>query len=171
MTLASFFSCAGRFESYLVKNPEDRFLVMRLIYILWTFDSENRKSKWNLFRSAVQYGCMFKKFAIKAYLCNAPQPLDFICTGIEQETDHSRKCYTTVQRWSCHTGNCNDLSHVMRKSVMPYANNKGADQPAHPCSLISAFVVRCLDSILSLVSIFAMSWLLSKLCLILVHML
>ena len=30
---------------------------------------------------------------------------------------------------------------------MPYANNKGADQPAHPCSLISAFVVHCLDSI------------------------
>ena len=29
---------------------------------------------------------------------------------------------------------------------MPYANNKGADQPAHPRSLISAFVVRCLDS-------------------------
>ena len=41
----------------------------------------------------------------------------------------------------------------MRKPVMPYANNKGADQPAHPRSLISAFVVRCLDSIISLVSI------------------
>ena len=31
--------------------------------------------------------------------------------------------------------------------LMLYANNKGADQPAHPRSLISAFVVRCLDSI------------------------
>ena len=30
---------------------------------------------------------------------------------------------------------------------MPYVNNKGADQPAHPCSLISAFIVRCLGSI------------------------
>ena len=30
---------------------------------------------------------------------------------------------------------------------MPYANKKGADQPAHPHSLIIAFVVRCLDSI------------------------
>ena len=29
---------------------------------------------------------------------------------------------------------------------MPYAINKGADQPAHPRSLISTFVVRCLDS-------------------------
>ena len=33
---------------------------------------------------------------------------------------------------------------------MPYANNKGADQPAHPRSLISAFVVRCLDSIITI---------------------
>ena len=37
--------------------------------------------------------------------------------------------------------------------LMSYANNKGADQPAHPCSLISAFVVRCLDSIIFLDSI------------------
>ena len=35
---------------------------------------------------------------------------------------------------------------------MSYANNKGADQTAHPRSLISAFVVRSLDSIISLVS-------------------
>ena len=41
----------------------------------------------------------------------------------------------------------------MRKPVLPYANNKGADQPAHRLSLISAFVVRCLDSIIPLVSI------------------
>ena len=39
------------------------------------------------------------------------------------------------------------MSHVMRKPVLPYANNKGADQPAHPRSLIGAFVVRCLDII------------------------
>ena len=32
---------------------------------------------------------------------------------------------------------------------MSYANNKGADQR----SLISAFVVRCLDSVMSLVSV------------------
>ena len=29
---------------------------------------------------------------------------------------------------------------------MLYAINKDADQPAHPCSLISIFVVRCLNS-------------------------
>ena len=37
--------------------------------------------------------------------------------------------------------------------LMSYANNKGADQPAHSHSLISAFVVHCLDSIISLNSI------------------
>ena len=36
---------------------------------------------------------------------------------------------------------------------MPYANNKGADQPAHLRSLISTFVVHYLDSIIPLVSI------------------
>ena len=40
---------------------------------------------------------------------------------------------------------------------MPDANNKGADQPAHLRSLISAFIVRCLDSIIPLVSISAIS--------------
>ena len=37
--------------------------------------------------------------------------------------------------------------------LMTFANNKGADQPAHPRSLISTFVVRCLDSIMPLVSV------------------
>ena len=37
--------------------------------------------------------------------------------------------------------------------LISYANNKGTDQPVHPCSVISAFVVRCLDSIISLDSI------------------
>ena len=37
--------------------------------------------------------------------------------------------------------------------IMSYANNKGADQPAHPRSLISTFIVHCLDSVMSLVSV------------------
>ena len=36
---------------------------------------------------------------------------------------------------------------------MPYMNNKGADQPAHPHNLIGAFVVCCLDSIIHLLAI------------------
>ena len=48
--------------------------------------------------------------------------------------------------------------------LMSYAKNKGADQTAHPSSLISAFVVRCLDSIISLDSIAEMSRTLASFC-------
>ena len=36
-----------------------------------------------------------------------------------------------------------------RTSVRGFANNKGADQHAHPGSLISAFVIRVLESTIS----------------------
>ena len=36
--------------------------------------------------------------------------------------------------------------HHEKTCLMPYAKNKGADQPVYPRSLISTFVVRCLDS-------------------------
>ena len=41
------------------------------------------------------------------------------------------------------------VSYVMRKPVYAYANNKGTDQPVHLSSLISAFDVCCLDSIIA----------------------
>ena len=42
----------------------------------------------------------------------------------------------------------------MRKRVLCHMRTtKGADQPAHLRSLISMFVVRCLDSVMSLVSV------------------
>ena len=40
-----------------------------------------------------------------------------------------------------------DRQRAEPEQNQPYANNKGADQPVHLRSLISAFVVRCLDSI------------------------
>ena len=39
----------------------------------------------------------------------------------------------------------NEQGHE-KMCLMPYANNKGIDQPVHPRSLISAFVVRCQDN-------------------------
>ena len=36
---------------------------------------------------------------------------------------------------------------------MLYANNKDADQPVHPRSMISVFVVRCLDRIIPILAI------------------
>ena len=35
---------------------------------------------------------------------------------------------------------------------MPYANNKDADQPVYPRSLISVFVVCCLDSMMPILA-------------------
>ena len=45
---------------------------------------------------------------------------------------------------------CHMQTHE-KTCLMSYANNIGADQPAHLRSLISAFVVHCLDSVMSLV--------------------
>ena len=41
----------------------------------------------------------------------------------------------------------------MRKPVNGICDDKGADRPAHPGSLISASVVRCLDSIIPIIAI------------------
>ena len=38
----------------------------------------------------------------------------------------------------------NQMDIDARKPELWHANNKGADQPARPRSLISAFVIRCL---------------------------
>ena len=46
--------------------------------------------------------------------------------------------------------------------LMPYANNRSADQPAYPHNLISTFVVHCLDSTMPLVSISEISRLASR---------
>ena len=46
---------------------------------------------------------------------------------------------------------------------MLYTNNKAADLPAHLCSLISSFVISCLDSIISTLAVSKISilWLAS----------
>ena len=48
------------------------------------------------------------------------------------------------------TKQINELGHE-KMCLMPYANNKGADQPVHPRSLISTFVVCCQDRMVLLV--------------------
>ena len=62
---------------------------------------------------------------------------------------------TTMWIWTCHTGANNEIvpetmidllsetaiwATSWENLYMPYANNKGTDQPAHTCSLISTFV-------------------------------
>ena len=49
------------------------------------------------------------------------------------------------------------MSLVLRKPVIALCKQKkkkGADQPAHPRSLISAFVVRSLDGIIPVVAMY-----------------
>ena len=54
--------------------------------------------------------------------------------------------YPWVSELSLHRGKI--WATLWRNLFLPYANNKGADQPVHPHSLINAFVVCCLDSII-----------------------
>ena len=42
-----------------------------------------------------------------------------------------------------------ELCH-QKTCLMPYANNKDADQPAHPRSLVSAFIIHSIDSIITI---------------------
>ena len=64
--------------------------------------------------------------------------------GIFQNLNEQQ--YSNVQELSYEPGH-------EKMCLMSYANNKGADQPAHPHSLISAFIVHCLVSIIALDSI------------------
>ena len=61
----------------------------------------------------------------------------------------SNKTQVCVEKTSHLQENLQVYEPRHEKMFMPYANNKGADPPAHLCSLMSAFVVRCLDSIIS----------------------
>ena len=63
-----------------------------------------------------------------------------LCSGPNKLT---RKCYKQDPY----------ESRREKTGLMSYANNKGADQPAHPRRLISAFVIRSSDSIIPIVGI------------------
>ena len=76
----------------------------------------------------------------------------FICDKLfrSEFPQHIKRCYTNLS--SCGGSGVNFISFEPgheKMCLMPYANNKGADQPAHPRSLISAFVVRCQDRMIS----------------------
>ena len=43
---------------------------------------------------------------------------------------------------------CSIWAMSWQNLLLPYTNNKVADQPAHPCILISTFSIRCLGSIM-----------------------
>ena len=61
-----------------------------------------------------------------------------------------------IAKCSCEFGsdNMTDMRHVTR-NLIPYANNEGADQTAHAHSLISTFVLRCLDNMIHISKTYA----------------
>ena len=61
---------------------------------------------------------------------------DLLIIGVRM-SNHSTKKYEPLHEKIC---------------PMPYANNKGADQLAHPHSLMSTFVVHCRDSIIHIIA-------------------
>ena len=65
---------------------------------------------------------------------------------------HLHSSHETERRTDVYHINKYEPGHE-KMCLMPYANNKGADQPAHPRSLISAFVVRCQDRMIPVVYI------------------
>ena len=69
---------------------------------------------------------------------------------------YSNRKYTNKSSILPFSKNTNEPGHE-KTCLMSYATNKGADQPAHPRSLISAFVVRWLNSVMSLVSVTKLS--------------
>ena len=68
------------------------------------------------------------------------------CTGSSESTP-----VKTPHCWKTHVAA--QIEHMgldLRKPVFwGFANNTGTDQPVHPRSLISAFVIRLLESIIS----------------------
>ena len=67
-------------------------------------------------------------------------------------------CTLSLFVLSCRGSNLNSpgsilLCQTRENLFLPYANNKDADPPVHPHSLISAFFVRCLDRIIHILAI------------------
>ena len=65
------------------------------------------------------------------------------CTG-SSETVYVKMPHS----WKSHVGVSYGPQHN-KTCLRGVVNNKGADQPAHPCSLISDFAIHCLESIIS----------------------
>ena len=80
---------------------------------------------------------------------------------ISDFSEYYRWSQRTKIKYKLHYGRWGDVlqkaRHIWATSwenlFMPYANNKGTDQSARTCRLISTFVIHCLDSIIPLVSI------------------
>ena len=88
-----------------------------------------------------RYISLYKLYIFSGYNSRINQDIKFKFSAFLSLVEAIKCVKFQSDRCTCGTVS-NKLSHVMTKPVLPYANKKGADQPAHPLSLISAFVVR-----------------------------
>ena len=59
-----------------------------------------------------------------------------------------------INYWSSHVESFHKKYEPFHEIIcpMPYANNEGVDQPAHPHSLMSTFDVHCRDSVIHIIA-------------------
>ena len=123
----------------ILQKPQNqtKYFVIRL-KINW---AETVSLYWRLasFHTITWVFCVYVLEYCPDYITNCSQAWETIIPEIKIENE--KMCLMSYEKMC----------------LMSYANNKCADQPAHPRSLISAFVVRCLESIISLDSIAEMS--------------
>ena len=81
--------------------------------------------------------------------CNSKKSFSVNCRVIKQDGELPCPRWRHTAIVIEHNGRTLYGSHCEKTCLRGVANNTGADQPAHPCSLISAFVIHFLESIIS----------------------
>ena len=159
MTLVySFVSILISFQNSNVRLEHFSMTVFRIIFILqlellccpnmcWWNECSHPLPPWYQHSYFVNNGIQLFMLQNKSLLLKLVLNLQF--NSETDEVDIWWKLKKTFLKFSLKTY---EPGHE-KMCLMSYANNKGADQPVHPRSLISAFVVRCLDNIISLDSI------------------
>ena len=157
--LPSFCGCAGQFESYLVANPKDRFsrdkAQMQIENSYWFTFIFSVPSKIMLRFTSTTY----RVDSVRRETCMPSQVLTLVCDNMTHWCEknvatcdfHVTLTKSLVRYMKHGFTSTNGPSHA-KMCLMPYANNKGADQPVHPHSLISIFVGHCLDSMICILA-------------------
>ena len=78
--------------------------------------------------------------------------LKFMFLHFWETKSHTEWLHTLDHCWFCFNRFLRSEPRPEKSCFWPNANNKGADQPAHPRSLISTFVVHYLDSIIAILA-------------------
>ena len=131
---------------FMCANSEGSGEIVRMCRLAWAFAGR----LCDKYHNCMSWLIVPTIFLIDSVLVQDKSfPLSHLSGHLPIDVPHGCKIIQYVYNW--------DMS--WENLFIPYVNNKDADQPAHLRSLISIFVVRCLDSIISLVSLCAIFWL------------